>query len=87
MKRPVPLWLCVLSLILSPAGHSNSTPLVQEVRNEAGIMTIEPISFYFHETFAGCPVACHGEECMPCRGGNKGDRKVPLIRIGPCSAM
>jgi hypothetical protein len=48
LKRPVPLWLCVLSLILSPAGHSNSTPLVQEVRNEAGFMTIEPISFYFH---------------------------------------
>jgi len=48
LKRPVPLWLCVLSLILSPAGHSNSTPLVQEVHNEAGFMTIEPISFYSH---------------------------------------
>ena len=45
------------------------------------------VSKALHETFAGCPVACHGEECMPCRGGDKGDRKVPLIRIGPCSAM
>jgi len=48
MKRPIPLWLCMLSLILSPAGNSNSAPHAQEIRNEAGFMTIEPISFYFH---------------------------------------
>jgi hypothetical protein len=38
-------------------------------------------------SFAGYSAACRGEECMPCRGGYKGDRKVPLIRIGPCSAL
>ena len=48
MKRPIPLWMCVLSLILSPAGNSNSAPHIQEIRNEAGFMTIEPVSFYFH---------------------------------------
>ncbi len=40
-----------------------------------------------HESFTGCPVACHGVECMPCRGGDKGDRKVPLIHKGPCSGV
>jgi D-alanyl-lipoteichoic acid acyltransferase DltB (MBOAT superfamily) len=39
------------------------------------------------EAFAVCPAACRGDECMPSRGGDKGDRKVPLIRIGPCSTM
>ena len=48
MKRPIPIWLCLFSLILSPAGKSNSTLLAQEIRNEAGFMTVEPISFYFH---------------------------------------
>jgi len=48
MKRPILLWLCVLSLILLPAGNSNSTLFAQEIHNEAGFMTIEPISFYSH---------------------------------------
>jgi len=48
MKRPVPLWLWVLFLILSPPGKSNSTLFAQEISNETGFMTIEPISFYFH---------------------------------------
>ena len=48
MKRPLPLWQCMLSLILSPSGNSNSTLLAQGIRNEAGFMTLEPISFYFH---------------------------------------
>jgi glutamate N-acetyltransferase/amino-acid N-acetyltransferase len=30
------------------------------------------------------PAACRGDECMPYRGGYKGERSVPLIRLGPC---
>jgi len=45
------------------------------------------ISAFSWNSFAGYPAACRGEECMPCRGGYKGDRKGPLIRIGPCSAL
>jgi len=37
--------------------------------------------------FAACPAACRGEECMPLRGGYKGDREVPLIQLGPCSGV
>jgi hypothetical protein len=48
MKRPLPLWQCMLSLILSPSGNSNSTLLAQGIRNEAGFMTLGPISLYFH---------------------------------------
>ncbi len=48
MKRPIPLCLCLLFLILSPVGNSNSAPRAQAIHNEAGFMTIEPISFYFH---------------------------------------
>jgi subtilisin family serine protease len=39
------------------------------------------------KTFAVCPAACRGDECMPCRGGYKGGRKASLIHIGPCSAV
>ena len=35
---------------------------------------------FFTKTFAECP----GDECMPYRGGYKGERSVPLIRLGPC---
>lgn len=34
--------------------------------------------------FAECPGACPGDECMPYRGGYKGERSVPLIRLGHC---
>jgi type I restriction enzyme S subunit len=41
----------------------------------------------FIEAFEEYPAACRGDEFMPFRGGYKGDRKVPLIRIGPCSLI
>lgn len=36
------------------------------------------------KSFAESPAACRGDECMPFTGGYKGERSVPLIRIGPC---
>ena len=39
------------------------------------------------KSFAESPAACRGDECMPYRGGYKGERSVPLILIiliGPC---
>jgi hypothetical protein len=32
----------------------------------------------FMKIFAGYPVACHGEECMPFAEGYKGGAKIPL---------
>jgi len=37
----------------------------------------------FSKSFAESPAACRGDECMPCRGGYKGERSVPLIRPRP----
>ena len=48
MKRPIPVWMCLLFLIFLAPENSNSAPRAQAIRNEAGFMTIEPISFYFH---------------------------------------
>ena len=33
---------------------------------------------YLTKNFAVCPVACHGDECMPYAEGYKGDGKSPL---------
>jgi hypothetical protein len=48
-------------------------------------MALFPI--HLTKSFAACPAACRGEECMPLRRGYKGDRKVPLIQLGPCSVV
>jgi hypothetical protein len=41
------------------------------------------IIFILTNPFAACPAACRGEECMPFRGGYKGDRKVPPYPARP----
>jgi len=40
----------------------------------------EPINLFkdITKNFAECPVACHGDECMPCTEGYKGGVKSPL---------
>lgn len=47
MERPVKRWIGVLTLLIAAAAGG---PLLfgADVRNEAGFMTVEPISFYFH---------------------------------------
>ena len=42
------------------------------------------IALTLAKSFAESPAACRGDECMPFTGGYKGERSVPLIRIGPC---
>ena len=38
----------------------------------------EEIKEFLQRNMTESPVACHGDECHPCPGGYKGDRKFPL---------
>ena len=44
-----------------------------------GVSSSPMLNSFLRKLFAECPVACHGDECMPYRGGYKGERSVPLI--------
>ena len=51
------------------------------------VLNGDPAPLWFSEALQNPPRLAAWDECMPCRGGYKGGRRVPLIHIGPCSAV